>query len=131
MTRARKVGNVLGKVVLWVLSVLLTLGMLIVGLPKVMGIAPWPEYFEAWGYAPWFRVIIGGVQIIGGLSLLVPRFAFYGATTLTVVMLGAEFTELTHDVGFGPVVPLVYLGVLSVPLLFRGRSRWRPPSRHA
>ncbi len=130
MTRVRKVGNLLSKVLLWVPSVLLALGMLLVGLPKVIGIAPWPEYFEAWGYAPWFRVIIGGLQIIGGLSLLVPRLAFYGAATLTVVMLGAEFTELTHDVGFGPVVPLVYLGVLSVPLLLRGRPWWRQRSRH-
>ena len=122
MTRASRLGRISAMVLLWVLSVLMTLAMAVVGLPKVLGVSPWPEYFATWGYAEWFRVIIGTLQVAGGLALLVPRVARYGAGMLIVIMLGAEVTELTHDVGFGPVVPLVYVGILSLILLFRWHS---------
>ncbi len=125
MTRAQRLGRISATVLLWVLSVLMTLAMVLVGLPKVLGVSPWPEYFEAWGYAEWFRVLIGTLQVAGALALLVPRVALYGAAALIVIMLGAEATELTHDVGFGPVMPLVYVGLLSLILLFRWRRAKR------
>ena len=124
MARARKIRRIVGVTLLWMLSVLMTLAMLAVGVGKVMGVAPWPQYFEAWGYAPWFRVSVGVFQTAGGVLLLVPPVAFYAAVGLVVVMVGAELTELTNDVGFGPVIPLFYIALLSVILLVRGR-RWR------
>ena len=129
MTRAQRLGRIAATVLLWVLSVLMTLAMLAVGVPKVLGASPWPEYFEAWGYAEWFRVLIGTLQVAGALALLVPRVALYGAALLIVIMMGAEATELTHDIGFGPVMPLVYIGLLSLILLFRwhrARKRREP-----
>ena len=125
MTRARKIGRIVGVTLFWMLSVLMTLAMLAVGVGKVMGVAPWPQYFEAWGYAAWFRVSVGVFQTAGGVLLLVPPVAFYAAGALVVVMLAAEITELVNDVGFGPVIPLFYIALLSVILLVRGRQWWQ------
>lgn len=125
MTRASKIGRIVGVTLLWMLSLLMALAMLAVGGGKVMGVAPWPQYFEAWGYASWFRVSVGVFQIAGGVLLLVPPVAFYAAAGLVVVMVGAELTELINDVGFGPVIPLIYIALLSVILLVRGRRWWQ------
>ncbi len=126
MVTAKKIGRIVGITLLWLLSGLLALAMLVVGIPKMMGTAPWPEYFEAWGYAPWFRVSIGALQTVCGVSLLIPPFAFYAAAGLVGIMLGAAFTELTHDGdGFGPLIPLIYVTLLSVILLVRGRAWWQ------
>ncbi len=125
MMRARKIRRIVGVTLLWMLSVLMALGMLAVGVGKVMGAAPWPQYFEAWGYPSWFRVSVGVFQTAGGVLLLVPPVAFYAAAGLVVVMLGAEFTELSNDVGLGPVTPLIYIALLSVILLVRGRRWWQ------
>ena len=125
MMRARKIRRIVGVTLLWMLSVVMALAMLAVGVGKVMGAAPWPQYFEAWGYSSWFRVSVGVFQTAGGVLLLVPPVAFYAAAGLVVVMLGAEFTELSNDVGLGPVTPLIYIALLSVILLVRGRRWWQ------
>jgi uncharacterized membrane protein YphA (DoxX/SURF4 family) len=45
------------------------------------------------GHPDWFRILIFVVEIGGGLTLLIPRTAFYAATALGVVMAGAVFTH--------------------------------------
>ena len=97
MIRAQRFGRIAATVLLWVLSVLMTLAMLVVGLPKVKGISPWPEYFEAWGYAEWFRLLIGTLQAAGGVALLVPRLARYAAALLIISFVGES-----------EVVPFIY-----------------------
>jgi uncharacterized membrane protein YphA (DoxX/SURF4 family) len=119
MTRAQRLGRTTATVLLWVLTIFMALIMALVGLPKMQGLAPWLEYFQAWGYAEWFRVLIGTLQVAGGLALLVPRVAVYAAAGLVVIMSGAVVTELTNDVGFGPRMPLVYVVILSLLLVFR------------
>ena len=68
---------------------------------------------------------VGVFQTAAGVLLLVPPVAFYAAAGLVVVMLAAELTELVNDVGFGPVTPLIYIALLSVILLVRGRRWWQ------
>jgi uncharacterized membrane protein YphA (DoxX/SURF4 family) len=70
------------------------------------------EHFARWGYPDWFRVLIGMAEIGGGLLLLVPRTAFYGAAALGVIMVGAAFTHLGHGEVPRAVVPLVLLCLL-------------------
>jgi uncharacterized membrane protein YphA (DoxX/SURF4 family) len=56
----------------------------------------WTAAFAAWGYPAWFRVCVGVVELIGGLLLLIPPLASYGALALAVVMMGA-WSTLAHD----------------------------------
>ena len=84
------------------LTVPVALVFILMGTAKLRGAAPWPNYFDAWGYAVWFRMLIGVLQAGSGLLLLIPTLAAYGAGTLVVIMTGRWFTELTNEIGFGP-----------------------------
>ena len=119
MPKRRRWPTILKTVVVWILSVLMMLAMLAVGGGKLASVDPWPRYFAEWGYPDWFRVVTGVVQLVGAVSLLVPRIAAYGAGLLVAVMLGAVITEVVNEVGFGPVIPSIYLVLLA--LLFVAR----------
>ncbi|MBK9692613.1 MAG: DoxX family protein [Gemmatimonadetes bacterium] len=73
----------------------------------------WTEAFARWGYPPWLRILVGLGEVAGGLALLVPWIASYGALTLIVVMLGAWGTRALDgrwtDVGW----ITVYVAVLA------------------
>jgi uncharacterized membrane protein YphA (DoxX/SURF4 family) len=70
------------------------------------------EHFAQWGYPDWFRVLIGVIEVGGGLGLLVPRAAWYAAGALGIVMIGAVVTHLGHGEIPQVVVPLALLGLL-------------------
>ncbi len=119
--KARIIG-VLKTIGIWVLTVPVALVFVMVGTAKLRGSAPWPDYFDAWGYAAWFRMLIGVLQAGSGVLLLIPPLAAYGAGILVVVMTGAVFTELTNEIGFGVRTPAVYT-ILLLALLMIRRSR--------
>ncbi len=126
--RQSRIAKVLKTVGIWVLTVPVALVFVMMGIDKLRGAAPWPNYFDAWGYATWFRLLIGVLQAGSGLLLLIPTLAAYGAGILVVVMTGAVFTELTHEIGFGARTPTIYLAVLIALLLMRRSRRLRFPS---
>ena len=80
------------------------------------------EQFAQLGYADWFRVLIGVLEIAGGLCLLIPRTAFYAAGVLGVVMIGAVGTLLRLGAGEQAIVPFVVLVLLALVAYAR-----RPP----
>ncbi len=130
MADKARVVKVLKTIGIWVLTVPVALVFIMMGIAKLRGAAPWPNFFEGWGYATWFRMLIGVVQAGSGVLLLIPTMAAYGAGILVVVMSGAVFTELTHEVGFGPRTPTIYLAVLLALLMMRrGRRRRLPAER--
>jgi putative oxidoreductase len=128
MNMARKVG-IAG---LWVVSIFGGVLMIRLGFSKVVGTAPWPRFFQEFGYPAWFRVVVGLAQLAGGGALLVPRIAHYGAGLLTVVMAGAVVTELTREGGFpSPVTALVYMLIFASLFVIRLRGRQRRPAKAA
>ena len=128
MADKARVVKALKTIGIWVLTVPVALVFIMMGIAKLRGAAPWPNFFEGWGYATWFRMLIGVVQAGSGVLLLIPTLAAYGAGILVVVMTGAVFTELTHEVGFGARTPTVYLFVLMVLLMIRRSRRLRLPA---
>jgi uncharacterized membrane protein YphA (DoxX/SURF4 family) len=54
----------------------------------------WTPAFERWGYPVWLRWLVGGIEVAGGLLLLVPWVASYAAAALGVVMVGAWVTRM-------------------------------------
>lgn len=96
----------------WVLSVLLGLLFLFAGSQKLLGAAEPAQHFAQWGYASWFRILIGLIEVGGGLTLLVPRVAFYAAGALGVVMVGAIYTLLMNAAP-GVPIPIVCLILLA------------------
>ena len=84
-----------GTVVLWLVSGLLAVVMVGPGLQKFTS-PVWERMFRAWGYPDGFYLVIGAIEVIGGVGLLIPRAAPYSAATLSVVMIGAAITQITH-----------------------------------
>src|SRR5262249_55399373 len=78
---------------LWTLSALLALAFVGSGLMKFLS-AEMAGHFAGWGYPSGFHLLIGGLEIIGGLLLLVPTAAPWATWVLATVMVGAALTHL-------------------------------------
>src|SRR4051812_7992810 len=98
-------------IALWVATGLLACLFALSGLMKFVN-PEMAEQFARWGYADWFRVLIGVVEIGGGLALLLPRTAFPAAVALAVVMAGAVSTHLRGGELPQAAGPLVLLAAL-------------------
>src|SRR5579864_7617227 len=75
------------------------------------------EEFRHFEYPEWFRLLIGGIELICGLVLLAPRTSSIAAVALCLVMAGAVATH----VAFGE------FALASVPLslvFMLGTTAW-------
>lgn len=98
---------------LWATTILLSLVYIAAGLPKVGGMSQLIHRFEeVWGYPEWFRLLIGGLEFIGGILLIIPGTAFWAATGLSVIMIGALYTHLVLGEPSLVVVPALCLSLL-------------------
>jgi uncharacterized membrane protein YphA (DoxX/SURF4 family) len=109
---ARAKGGKAKTTALWVATGLLACLFVFSGFMKFVN-PEMAEHFSQWGYPDWFRILIGVVELGGGLALLVPRTAWYAAGALEVVMAGAVFTHLRNGEVPQAVVPFVLLCVLA------------------
>jgi uncharacterized membrane protein YphA (DoxX/SURF4 family) len=66
------------------------------------------ELFDKVGHGQWFRYFTGLLEVAGGIGLLIPRYAFYAAGLLGVVMVGAIIAHVTV-LGTSPAAPVVLL----------------------
>ena len=116
--------RIVGKVLLWIVSIFAGLAMVAVGQGKFTNPELWATWFESWGYPGWFMTLVGAAEVLGGLSLLIPKTAPYGAAGLIIIMLGALFTVVTNESGrFTPPPVLMYLTLFSIIVWFR-RPEW-------
>ena len=77
----------------WLLQVLLAVVMVGPGFQKFTG-PTWERMFRAWGYPDKFYLVIGAIEVVGGVLLLVPKLASYSAMVLSAVMIGAAATQI-------------------------------------
>ena len=98
-------------ITLWILSGLVALAFVFVGGGKLAGTAAMVELFDKVGLGQWFRYLTGLFEVTGGIGLLIPRYAFYAAILLVLVMSGAIITHVAI-VGGSPA-PAATLFVLS------------------
>jgi putative oxidoreductase len=95
-------------ITLWILSGLVALAFLGAGGAKLAGSAAMVDLFDKVGRGQWFRYFTGLLEVAGGIGLLIPRYAFYAAGLLAVVMVGAIIAHLTV-LGTSPATPVVLL----------------------
>jgi putative oxidoreductase len=114
---------------LWILQVLLAVVMIGPGWQKFTS-PVWERMFRVWGYPEHFYLVIGGIEVAGGLCLLVPRLAAYGAAVLVPVMLGAAFTQILRG-GRSGVGEFVFAALLAIVawVRWRGMRRQMPVER--
>ena len=100
---------------IWALTMILALIYVMAGVPKVGAFDFIAARFEeVWGYPDWFRTLIGGLEFIGGVFLIIPSTAFYAASMLGGIMLGAMYTHLAlGNPSFAPI-PAICLILLMI-----------------
>ena len=111
-------------VAVWALQVLVGLLFVLIGVMKFVD-PSWPRNFARWGYPDGFYMVVGVVEAIGGVGLLVPRFATYAALLLMTVMAGAVATHLVFGETQRAPAPLSYLLVVALVGWLRRRSMKR------
>jgi uncharacterized membrane protein YphA (DoxX/SURF4 family) len=103
---------------LWTLQVLLAVVFVVgSGAPKLFGEAYAVQIFEDLGTGPWLRVVVGLLEIAGGIGLLVPRLAGLAASCLVALMVGATGAQLfllSEGYWYTPVILGVLLAVVAV-----------------
>ncbi|MDB5292374.1 MAG: DoxX family protein [Phycisphaerales bacterium] len=107
---------------LWVLQILVALAFLAAGTMKLMGGQEVVAMFDKLGLGQWFRYVTGGMEVLGGLLLLVPSLCGVGALLLVCVMIGAITAHLTK-LGGSPMAAIILLCITGVIALGRaGRT---------
>jgi uncharacterized membrane protein YphA (DoxX/SURF4 family) len=96
----------------WVLAVVLGGLYIMAGAGKFGGAGA--EMFAGWGYAAWFAMLIGVLEVLGGVGLIVPKTTRWAVFGLTGIMLGAAYTHLSNGEGPAVLRPAVFLVLLWV-----------------
>jgi putative oxidoreductase len=126
-SRALRIGL---EVLLWAVCLRLVLVFAGAGWHKFDPTGGWAKAFTYWGYPPWFRILIGVLEIGAALLLLWPRAAAYGATIIIVVMLGGMGTHVFVEHRPSRITSeLVHLVFASIALAGRWQARIRRLTR--
>jgi uncharacterized membrane protein YphA (DoxX/SURF4 family) len=81
-------------IVLWVIALFLVSIFARQGASKFSDTSGWAHAFELWHYPRWFRITIGGAEILAAALLLTRRTATAGALIIIVVMIGGMATHI-------------------------------------
>ena len=105
-------------IVLWVISVLVSVGFLASGAAKVF-VDPdtAAANFESMGLPARMAVFIGICEMAGGIGVLIPRLAGLAGAGLVIIMLGAVYTHLVHTPP-AQAIPALVLGGLSAYIAY-------------
>jgi len=95
-------------ITLWILQVLVALAFFAAAGSKLAGAEQMVGMFDKLGFGQWLRYLTGLLEVTGAIGLFIPRYAFYAAGLLILVMAGAIFSHLTV-LGGSPLPPLVLL----------------------
>ena len=120
-----KVFLVLKTVGIWTLLVLLAALFTLQGVDKLSPNTVWRQGFERYGYPAGSHLVVGVVELAGGILLLVPLLSGYAALVLATVMIGASGTHVV----FGETPPAIATLVLAVIFLLLAYGR-RPARVH-
>lgn len=106
-------------IVAWVFQILMGVLYVIASSGKVTSQPEVIANFNAWGYPHGFYLIIGGLELLGGVLLFYPKTAGYASVILIAVMIGAALTHIVHDEGLIVLKPLAYMAGLIVVFYIR------------
>jgi uncharacterized membrane protein YphA (DoxX/SURF4 family) len=101
-------------------AAVLGVAMIAIGLTKVMGAESQAASFAGWGLPPWFRMLVGTFEIVGGALMAIPATSPLGSVILSTIMVGALWTHIANGEWMRLASPAVLL-VLFL-LLFRASS---------
>jgi uncharacterized membrane protein YphA (DoxX/SURF4 family) len=106
---------------LWIAQVLCAGAFLFAGGSKLVSAPEMVQTFDLIGSGQWLRYLTGTLEVLGGIALLVPAVAPFGAILLSCVMAGAILTHLFLIPG--SLVPAFVLLVLALFIVWGRRAR--------
>ena len=83
-------------VLLWLIGLWLAYRLMTNGIKKFDPAGMWTNAFIRWGYPEWFRILIGGLEVLGGALVILPRVRHIGAMLLFLIMIGALSTRIIN-----------------------------------
>jgi putative oxidoreductase len=94
-------------ITLWIVSGLVAALFLFAGGFKLLKPEMAKTGFVQMGYAAWFAIFIGICEVLGGIGVLIPRVAGLAAACLSIIMVGAVYTVVSHHLYSDAVVPAI------------------------
>ena len=118
-------------VLLWIVQILAALAFVAIGYGK-FGNPFWLRAFARWGYSGQFRILIGVLEMTGGILLAIPKTTAYAAILIDVIMIGAAGTLLAHGEPRAQMfAPIFWMAIVSSVAYARRRHAWRPAARQS
>ena len=116
---------------LWAIQLLAAVAFVNIGFGKF--VSPfWIKAFARWGYSDNFRMLIGVLEMAGGILLAIPQTTVYAAALIDVIMIGAAGTLLLNGQPPRQIsAPIVWIVLVSALAFRRRRRTWRPAGRGA
>ncbi|MFH5186690.1 DoxX family protein [Paenibacillus sp. TAB 01] len=115
----RKGFVVLGYIVLVLVAAL----FLMQGFSKVTGADQTVASFEKYGYAIWFRVLLGMGEIAAAIALFIPALSRYAASLLAMIMVGAIITHFVNGEAGYAALPAALLIITGITAFVRKPKR--------
>lgn len=106
---------------IWTLTLLLVIFFLNVSYRKFSGNEITAGHFKEWGYAHWLLTAVAVMELAGAILLLFPVTVSSGALLLSLVLTGATYTLISHQVWKTAFIT----GTCLVLLLVLGYLRWQ------
>ncbi len=106
-------------IVAWIVTAMMAFMIIKAGVVKLMDNPMQVANFVKWGYPDWFMYLIGGLEVLGGIGLFIPKtrtLAIYG---IIGIMLGAIYTHIIvdgHPTHIGGAVAVSVLGIVILML---------------
>ncbi|MFC0216045.1 DoxX family protein [Paenibacillus chartarius] len=110
------------KIAVMVLKGILSANFIMVGSMKVIGAEDAVGMFVHYGYPIWFCMVVGLIEIAGGIGLWIRKLANYALFALMAIMTGALVTHILFEEYVSVLIIIVYL-LLLMAVAFYDRSR--------
>jgi uncharacterized membrane protein YphA (DoxX/SURF4 family) len=84
----------ISNIVAWVLALLLAMVFVLAGGVKLLGARAMVQEFAQIGIGQWFRYFTGILEVSGAIGVLIPKYRFWAALQIAVVMVGATAANI-------------------------------------
>jgi uncharacterized membrane protein YphA (DoxX/SURF4 family) len=117
----------------WILAVLLAVGFAFFGGIKLAGVPGMVQEFAQIGMGQWLRYVTGLLEVSGAVGVLIPKWRFWAALQIAIVMVGATITNLAilHQPGTARLTAVLMALALLLAWLRRPQSAGREHAARA
>ena len=115
-----------GKIIYWIATVWLSLGMLSTGIVQLLKVKEEVEFILQLGYPVYFLTLLGAWKILGVAALLVPGFPLlkeWAYAGFFFAMSGAIFSHLAMGNPISDIAPPLLLLILTIVSWYFRTSR--------